>query len=369
MRGAEIDLLTLAPATTEPLTLPRGVRLHPIKVVEDNYLARAIAFRDAVGRALYALKPDVVHFRGPFEGQAATRYAAHRKIPSIFEVNGLPSVELRYHHPAVSAAPAFEGKLRAAEQSLLSRAALILTQSDATRRFLMLRAQAPLAAPIVVVPNGADPALLALPRRRLDATNVERLPRLLYVGSLAPWQGLGELLGAAARLRKQLDFRLEIIGQSRREWQKRLARAIRGFKLREHVEIRDPVGPEQLREALSTSDVCIAPLRHDRRNRLQGCSPIKIFEYKAAGRAIVASDLPCIQEIVAHGEDGWLAKASSPHRLREALAHLLENAELVDQLGARARRSVEESATWPHRQAAVASAYAALLAGRAHARA
>ncbi|MBK8011607.1 MAG: glycosyltransferase family 4 protein [Deltaproteobacteria bacterium] len=366
MRGAEVDLLTLAPATEEPLTLPRGVHLRPIKVVEDNYLARAIAFREGVGRALYALKPDIVHFRGPFEGQAAIRYAADRRIPTIFEVNGLPSVELRYHHPAVGAAPAFEGKLRATEQFLLNQATLILTQSNATRRFLALRAQTPIAAPIVVVPNGADPALLTLPRRSLDtATALPRPPRLLYVGSLAPWQGLGELLSAVARLRKHRDFRLEIIGQARREWERRLARAIRAFKLREHVVVREPVGPERLKEALRDSDICIAPLRHDRRNRLQGCSPIKIFEYKAAGRAIVASDLPCIQEILTHGEDGWLAKPSSPHRLRDALAHLLEHTELVDQLGARARRSVEESATWPHRQAAVASAYAALLASRA----
>jgi glycosyltransferase involved in cell wall biosynthesis len=351
--GAEVLLLTLrGDAAGAPL--PAGVTHRPLRILEDNYLARALAFRARVAEALYAWPADVVHVRGPFEGEAALDHALARGARFVFEVNGLPSVELCHHHPRVAAAPEFLGKLRAREQALLRQAQLVLTQSQATARFLRLRARA--ALPLAVVPNGADPACFGPPRPPDDGPM-----RVLYAGSLAPWQGLLHLLAAAQRARRSAPLALVVVGPSRKPWTRAVLAQARRHKVQDILQLEPAVGPEALAELLAGAHVGVAPLSADARNRVQGCSPIKLFEYMAAGCAVAASDLPCVREIVTPERTGRLFKPSHPHRLAEALVALAEDPEARRRMGARARRQVEAEATWAHRRAAVVAAYGALL--------
>lgn len=353
-RGAEVTLLTLQ-GDARPPPLPPGVEHRPLRILDDNYLSRALTFRAHVARALYALRPDVVHMRGPFEGRAGLEHARAARARFVFEVNGLPSVELRYHHPRAASAPELLRKLRAEEEALLRAADQVLTQSQATLRFLRLRAKAPLARG-AVVPNGADPALFR-PGPRPSGARLE----LLYAGSLAPWQGLTEVLLAMRQARRQVDLRLTAVGPARRGWTKALRAAARGYKVDDLLELADATDRERLAEQVRAADVCLAPLARDTRNRVQGCSPIKLFEYMSAGRAVLASDLPCVREIVEDGRTGRLFKASNPHRLRDALLDLARDTEGRARLGARARRFVEAEATWAHRHAAIGQVYEDLL--------
>lgn len=350
--GAHVALLTLAGEGAPDLA--EGVAHYPIRIAEQNYLCRALAFRRAVSKALYGLSPDAVHVRGPWEGGAAADWAARSDRPFIFEVNGLPSVELRYHYPAVARAVAFERKLREEEQRQIRQASLVFTQSKATARFVAMRAG--LDELPVVIPNGADPELFAPPEtERNDGTL-----RILYAGSFAPWQGLLDLFAAVRDRRHHFDIRLTVIGKGRRTWMKQLTRQARRTKVARIMEIVDGTDQRELAQAVRRADLCAAPLRRDVRNRVQGCSPIKLFEYMAAGRCVIASDLPCVREIVEPGVTGLLARPSNPHRLRDVIAMVAEDAPLRRTLGLRARRFITEQATWAHRRQALASLYAGL---------
>jgi glycosyltransferase involved in cell wall biosynthesis len=348
--GADVTVITLpgqGPA-------PAHVTLRPVRVLEHNFLRRSLAFRDAVARQLVALRPDVVHFRGPFEGEAAVAWASKQAgVKSVYEVNGLPSVELRYHYPGVRDAHSLEAKLRALEGRVASAADLRLTQSQATARFVRLRTQ----AGATVIPNGARP--LPLPDAEHDG---ERPLRLLYIGALQPWQGLKDLLIATRRADRHTPLSLHVVGPARRSWQRQLHRMAARLKVRDLV-VEDAVDKAALQERLAAADVCVAPLTRDLRNRGQGCSPIKLFEYMAAGRCVLASDLPCVREIVDHGRTGWLARPSHPHRLAEAIVHLAGAPELRLALGRRARETIAAEATWEHRHQQLVIAYQALLDG------
>lgn len=361
-RGAEVTLLTLR-GDPRPPELPPGVRHRPLKILDDNYLARALAFRDQVARALYAERPDVVHVRGPFEGAAGLDYARRRRATFVFEVNGLPSVELRHHHPRAASAPDFQRKLRAEEERLLRGADRIFTQSEATARFVRLRAKRPLA--VSVVPNGADPDLFRPPAPGPWPPSGPLA--LLYAGSLAPWQGLLDVFVALRQVRRERDVRLTVLGPARRAWTRALTRAARAHKIADIVDLAEAVAPDVVAEQVAAADVCLAPLARDTRNRVQGCSPIKLFEYMAAGRAVLASDLPCVREIVRPGHTGALHKPSNPRRLRDALLELAADPRERARLGARARRFVVLEASWDHRRAALGRAYASLLEARASA--
>ncbi len=359
-QGAEVMLLTLR-GDDRPGPLDPRVKHRPLKVLDDNYLARALTFQRLVGQALYTERPDIVHVRGPFEGQAALQYATDRQIPFVFEVNGLPSIELRYHHPKAAQAVDFLRKLRGQEQALLQNADLILTQSEATARFIRLRAQTPVAP--TVIPNGADPKLF---RPATSATHGGAI-ELLYSGSLAPWQGLLGLLSALRQARRHADFRLTVLGPPRRSWVRAIQRCAKSLKVQDILQIAEAGGQDTVAEHIQNSDICVAPLARDTRNRVQGCSPIKLFEYMAAGRTVLASDLPCVREIVSPGETGYLHKASNVHRLREALLHLAQAPQERNELGLRARKWIVDHATWDHRHAQLCEAYEGLLASRSRA--
>lgn len=352
--GASLDVVSLQGGEGRPL--PEGARHEVIALSEQNYLARALAFEDAVLRRLFTLRPDVVHVRGPFEGQAALRYAERRGARVVFEVNGLPSVELRYHYPALVSAPGFEAHLRALEGRVLSGADVVVTQSQATARYLRLRGVAP--ERVHVIPNGADPTLFT-PRATPRAPGPVRV---LYAGTLAPWQGLHPLLLALRRASRERELVLDVIGPSRKAWQRELERRARRLKLGEHVRLYGAMSATELAARVREADICAVPLSRDRRNRTQGCSPLKLFEYMAAGRAVLASDLPCLREIVDDGRTGVLARAGHPHRLTDALVALAGDEALRERLGRAGRRYVVEHASWSERRRRVVALYEALLA-------
>ena len=85
-------------------------------------------------------------------------------------------------------------------------------------------------------------------------------------------------------------------------------------------------------------------------------SPTKVFEYMALGRAVVASRLGQIDEVIEDGRSGRLVPAGSVSDRAVALADLAGSPERREELGRNARRSVEDAHTWDHRAAAILDA-------------
>jgi glycosyltransferase involved in cell wall biosynthesis len=71
-------------------------------------------------------------------------------------------------------------------------------------------------------------------------------------------------------------------------------------------------------------------------------SPLKLFEYMAAGVPTVATDLPSLREVLRHGQNAWLVKPNSPEALARGIRRLLSNSDLALKLAANARREVEK---------------------------
>ncbi len=354
--GAEVHLVTLRGATSA--RPPAGVVHHPLPILEDNFLRRALEFRAAVARELVSIRPDLVHFRGVFEGQAALAHARQRNLPAVFEVNGLFSVELPYHYRKLGQATSFLGKLRTLEAETLGAASLVITQSQTTLEFLRHRGLSP-RTPAAVIPNGADPDLYRPPKAESDADL-----RVLYAGTIAPWQGVAELLMALRRCVRVQSMHLSIAGAVRRAWERQLQRTLRRLKITDAVTLHGPLQRQALANLVADADICVAPLRRDPRNKTQGCSPIKLFEYMSAGRAVLTTDLPCVREIVIPEQTGVLSTSARPSALAEQLLRLAGDARLRRQLGERARADILTRATWRHRQAELLGQYRQLLSSR-----
>jgi len=81
-------------------------------------------------------------------------------------------------------------------------------------------------------------------------------------------------------------------------------------------------------------------------------SPLKLFEYMAAGVPILATDLPSVREVLRHGENAWLVPPDDPKALSTGIQHLLENPDLAERLARQAREDVRQY-TWKRRAATI----------------
>jgi glycosyltransferase involved in cell wall biosynthesis len=105
------------------------------------------------------------------------------------------------------------------------------------------------------------------------------------------------------------------------------------------------VAPDAVPLYLRAFDVCAMPHPFNPQFAYY-TSPLKLFEYMAAERAIVASDLPAWADVVQNGKNALLVPPSDSHALAEAIQRLKDSPDLREKLGQAARKAVMEHYTW-----------------------
>lgn len=108
------------------------------------------------------------------------------------------------------------------------------------------------------------------------------------------------------------------------------------------------VPPDDVPRYLRAFDVCAMPHPFTEQFAYY-TSPLKLFEYMAAGRAIVASDLPAWADVITHEQDALLVPPSDVHALAAALRRLRDDTALRQQLGDNAYHRAHEHYTWAAR--------------------
>lgn len=256
-----------------------GLHHRPLKLAEPNWWLRGHAFARAVAAITDDYEFDAFHVRSPWEGLAVPP-----DRPIVYEVNALYSIEVHAHYPAAADRPEIRKRLRDRERALFERAARVVTPSAVTRDLL-----AHLGVRAEVIPNAPAIAIGA------GAVEEREVLRLCYVGSLAAWQGVRELV---ATLAGQPGWTLGVWTGAHKDERKELERACRKLGVDGRVAIHDAVAPGELGAVLRAHDVGVAPLLPSERNLVQGCQPIKLLDYAAAGLPILAPDLPVVHELL-----------------------------------------------------------------------
>jgi glycosyltransferase involved in cell wall biosynthesis len=315
-------------------TPPQGAAPAGAGDAERNYLARMLAFRRDAACWLRGRRADAVQFRSIWEGVAAVAWARRTGARAVFEAHGWPSIELPYHFPGL-AGHAVIDKIIAEERAVLAASDHVLVPSQTSARFAHRLGAPP--ARVTVIPNAVDPDAFSPP----GAPPPDEPPhRLVYVGTLAPWQGLGTLLEALALLRGHRTLELHVVGPLKTVWSRALRQLARRLRIHHAVHLSGPMAQADLAPALRTAHACVAPLPADPRNALQGCCPLKILEYMATGRPILSTRVAPVEELLEHGVSAHLVRPGSAAALADGLAWLLAHPAEREALGAAARAAV-----------------------------
>ncbi len=189
---------------------------------------------------------------------------------------------------------------------------------------------------IEVVPNGIDPADFADLPARPDAPD----PLVLgFVGFVRDWHGLDAVIAAMAAHAGTPRLDLVVVGDG--PVRPALERQAAALGIADRVRFTGLAPHADVPRLVAGFDIALQP------RAVAYASPLKLFDYMAAGCAIVAPDQPNIREILTDGETALLFDPARPEALWQALLRLAGDAALRARLGAAARTRIEQRRyTW-----------------------
>ena len=353
----DVHLLTPNDGLLPPEDTVEGARVTRISQdLSQNFLERAIHFGKAV-LAHLTLHPnyDVVHYRNIWDGLAVARNKKRFGYKTLFEVNGLPSIELKYHYPGIDSG--LLSKIKEQEIATLHLSDAIICPSNVTREYI-----ASLGLDrkrVTVIPNGVSPS--DFPPSPLPSRE-GRVPVLLYIGTLADWQGLDVVIRALPKILEQRPVQLRVVGRGRSRQRKLLAKQIRKLGVEGNIIVQPAVPHHEVPAVIAESDICLAPLGLNDRNVTQGACPIKVLEYMASSRPLIASNMPIVRELVREDVDGLLFSPNDPEDLARQVLTLLNDDELSRRLADSATERALTNFTWHEAQKKLIKVYGRLLA-------
>jgi len=327
--------------------LPEGEREGGVEVLRlgagaPDLVERVRAYRRALANVLEAQRGSlrVCHFRDPWSGIPILEARGSARYATVYEVNGLPSIEMPYRFPAIAARTL--DRIREMERRCLAEADYILTPSATLAQNLsrMCAGLGVTPARITVIPNGAD-----IPSATMRRPEGAPKRYFLYFGALQPWQGVGAAIAALPRI-ADLGIALVICSSQPPSIGRALMARAKRLGVEASVHWRHELTREALAPWIAHAVASLAPLTETPRNLEQGCCPLKILESMAAGTPVIASDLAPVRELVAHGEHGLLVRAGRPELLGRAMRALADEPAAREAMGRRARRRMRRHYTW-----------------------
>ncbi len=339
-RGAEVDLFATRLGGSPPEDL-RNIRAHSIRLGKG----RDANTREAQLLAANALVMDALENNGPYDlvyeryslcSYAAMEHASERKIPGLLETNSPLIEEQAQYRTLVNRSRAINATRR-----VMSAAGAVLVVSQSVADYVFQHRNT--LEEVHVIPNGVDTDRFHFDAKPVPLQSREKFT-VGFVGTLKPWHGVASLLGAFGTLHaEEPSSRLVIVGdgpeRERLEQQASALPAGAGG----NIHFTGAVQPNEIPALLESMDVAVAPYLPQENFYF---SPLKLFEYMAAGVPTVASEIGQIPQLIANGETGLLYPPGDTAALARALLKLCQLPETCAQMGSAARDLAVRQFTW-----------------------
>ena len=355
-QGHDIRVFSPNPGTGNPLAAPLHVigsdglpalggrvtrmiahRRYPRLDKETRELTYNLTLYRHARTIFRSWRPEIIYERYSLFNVAGLTLARRLGVPHLLEVNAPLRIE-RARTKGITLEPV----ARLVERRLFGGGDAVLVVSEALRRYAVARGARPThthvlanAVDTVRFHPGADMAARARWGLPPDALVVG------FAGSLKPWHGVETLLGAFALLQPQApEARLLIVGTGPREAEIRTHAGELG--LGAAAVFTGAVAHDAMPGLLAAMDIGVAPYLAVPDFYF---SPLKLYEYMAAGLAVVASEAGEIPTLVRDGHTGLLCPPGDVTALAAALLRLARDPALRQRLGMAARVEAERH-TW-----------------------
>jgi len=300
------------------------------ELMEVGYDYKALA---ALESAVRREQPDVLYERYNAFLTAGLKLKRRHGLPLLIEVNA-PLADER----AAEGNLALARLARRMERAVWQGADAVLPVSHSLAG--MLRATGVPDERITVIPNGVDLSLFPETRDFRVKRELGLQDRIVFgfVGYVRPWHGLDRVLSVFAR---RADPRLHLLIVGEGPASEGLRRMAAELGLSDRLTFTGTKPHSEIPRLLQAVDVALQP------DATAYASPLKLFEYMAAGCAVIAPDQPNIREILQDGETAMLFDSGAENALETVIARLADDDGLRAHLGGAARREiVEKDYSW-----------------------
>jgi glycosyltransferase involved in cell wall biosynthesis len=336
-------LLDLARLRTSALD---GFLLHQIDIPKLG----ALASLPVIMRLARAMRPDIIMERYYNFAGCGLLAARRQRLPSILEVNALivdpPQVRKRRIDDALG------GPLRRWALAQCRMADRIVTPLHTTIPAEIARdkiVELPWGAAVerfAIRPAAVQLATLAQPG---PGESLSQRPMVVFLGSFRAWHGVLDFVRAAGMLAdQQIDAQFVLVGDGPlRAEAERLAERWPG-----RFTFTGAVPYERVPAILSQAVIGVAPFNTAPHPALRAAgffwSPLKVYEYMAAGLPVVTANIAPLNQVVRDGLEGVLFHEGDVAGLAAAIGWLLGHAVAAAAMGERARARVTASYSWAH---------------------
>jgi glycosyltransferase involved in cell wall biosynthesis len=298
----------------------RTRREHPdlVRILHDRTSRRVL---DRCARSLH---PEVIYERSSLWGTAGAAVAARHRVPLVLEVNA-PLADEQERFRGLS----FPALARFTERRVWRSASLVVVVSEILGRHLESAGVPPHR--ILVAPNGVDPGIFhpAADGKQVRARlGIGGKFVIGATGTFKPWHGMDLLVEAFRHICSQgVPAHLLLVGDG--PGRDRLAREVRRSELEHLVSFTGNVAHEEIPAYLAAMDVAVAA---SPRLDEQYFSPLKLFEYMATARAIVASRSGQAPQVLTDGVSALLFEPGDTIGLGRSIRRLYDDPALAERL-------------------------------------
>jgi glycosyltransferase involved in cell wall biosynthesis len=277
---------------------------------------------------------DLIYERYSLWSFAAMEYARAAGIPGVLEVNApLIEEQAKYRHLVNRVAAE-----QVAERVFGAATTLIAVSDDIAeylKRYMNTRKG------VHVVPNGVNPGRFPEDVKPSCLADQGQFT-VGFVGSLKRWHGLTHLVEAFSIFYRLVrNSRLLIVGDGPER--ESLIENLSARRLSKAAYFSGAVDPNEVPGLLASMDVAVAPYPAQQHFYF---SPLKVYEYMAAGLPVVASRVGQLKRLIQDGKNGFLCSPGDPHSLAATLYRLSRDPELLGRLGRAARETVHRNYSW-----------------------
>lgn len=357
LRGLGVDLAIISndliaglDASDERFTVVPPETVGGTRALFDMH--NNLVFTRAVVPLIKQAEPDFIYQRYARFSWAGVAASVRTGRPLFLEYNG-SEVWVGKHWDRVGSL----GLLDRYERLNLRAAARIFVVSEVERRNLEARGIA--AEKIVLNPNAVDVELFrpgiggSQVRGDLGFSSEDLVAG--FVGTFGPWHGVVQLAEAIKLIPENVPLRFVFVGSG--SLRERVEEILRNEIEARRVIFTGAVAHERVPARLDACDILVAPHVPLADGSDFFGSPTKIFEYMAMGKAIVASRLGQIGEVLSDEETALLVEPGNVNDLAAALVRVAESSELRARLGPNAREAAVQHHTWKHNAQRVLDAY------------
>ena len=316
------------------------------KVVEEKILIKY--FTKRIIEVAKQENAEIIHAHTPYRvGLPALKAARRLGLPFVYEMRGMWEETAVANGRWLRNGPAYR-RFQKFETKVLRKADAVVCISQTLKREAISRGVE--EAKITVVTNAVDSNIAQnntkgeIYHDSVTALNKDNSTKIVgYIGSLREMEGVDLTAQAVARLKSDgHDVRFFVL--TSQAGQLELKQYCDSLGLGDEAVIVGPVPHEQVGPFYDLIDIFVVSRPDTRVTRL--VTPLKPFEAMAMGKAVIASKLPALEEIIENGKTGLLYEPGSVDSLRDAILSCLNEDGLAENLGGSAKEWVMNNRTW-----------------------